>query len=425
MNIAAQHYHSQLTSTQQTAKSHDLLFINKRLNEGSEEGLQVTGPLQPDQEKRPRQTHASHSQHRGEISGGESNNGRDPSCQQPDQRYRTRQSHSRQDTLDHEPSQRKPDQYLDAAKSNTASDQSSSKSNNAGSSDTNSKVSTAAVIIADTLALPHPDCSFDFAICIAVIHHLSTRERRVKAVSHIVSKLRTNARSRSSGELYRSLQRNARNSSSRSPGRNDPADGGGGDRKSNLGCDEGSQSELESVRDLAMEGEGGRAAVGDRIGSDTLPGQALIFVWALEQKSSRRGFDTGDSQDQLVPWVLKPDPNTRSTKQRRLKPSKESASAKMNAEGQCSAVSQAEPCNDDGQDRALTNDAIAGNANQHINQETREKLSEKTFHRFYHLYQEGELESECAEAGASVVEKGFDRDNWWVIVEPGNEAEGR
>ncbi|KAJ9504391.1 tRNA methyltransferase, has a role in tRNA modification [Exophiala xenobiotica] len=84
-------------------------------------------------------------------------------------------------------------------------------------------------------------------------------------------------------------------------------------------------------------------------------GQALIFVWALEQKNSRRGWDTGHDQDVLVPWVLKPEHNT--------KP--ESAT---------------------------------------------------TYHRYYHLYHEGELEEDAKTAGARIVRSGFDRDNWWIII---------
>lgn len=45
--------------------------------------------------------------------------------------------------------------------------------------------------IADGLALPHPDNTFDFAISIAVIHHFSTTQRRVDAIKHILTKLRT------------------------------------------------------------------------------------------------------------------------------------------------------------------------------------------------------------------------------------------
>lgn len=34
-------------------------------------------------------------------------------------------------------------------------------------------------------------------------------------------------------------------------------------------------------------------------------GKALIYVWALEQKSSRRGWDESSEQDVMVPWKTK------------------------------------------------------------------------------------------------------------------------
>jgi len=82
-------------------------------------------------------------------------------------------------------------------------------------------------IVADTLALPHQAGRFDFAISIAVVHHLSTPERRREAI----------------------------------------------------------QSILECLR----KGHG----------------KALVYVWALEQKGSRRGWDEGGEQDVMVPWVMK------------------------------------------------------------------------------------------------------------------------
>jgi tRNA (uracil-5-)-methyltransferase TRM9 len=78
--------------------------------------------------------------------------------------------------------------------------------------------------------VPHPAAKFDFAISIAVIHHLSTRDRRVEAIKSIL-------------EL--------------------------------LHCD------------------------------TQIPGKVLLYVWALEQKSSRRGWEEGGEQDVMVPWVLK------------------------------------------------------------------------------------------------------------------------
>jgi tRNA (uracil-5-)-methyltransferase TRM9 len=79
-------------------------------------------------------------------------------------------------------------------------------------------------------------------------------------------------------------------------------------------------------------------------------------VWALEQKGSRRGWDEGDEQDVMVPWVLK--------------------SGKGSTE------------------------------------------ADKTFQRYYHLYKKGELEEDVQRAGGVVLESGYEKDNWWAIASP-------
>lgn len=84
-------------------------------------------------------------------------------------------------------------------------------------------------------------------------------------------------------------------------------------------------------------------------------GRALFFVWALEQKGSRRGWDEGDEQDVMVPWVI--------------------------------------------------TGGSAGDGKE-----------SKTFHRYYHLYRRGELEHDVIKAGGDVVDSGYERDNWWVIA---------
>ncbi|KAF4627487.1 hypothetical protein G7Y89_g10669 [Cudoniella acicularis] len=123
-------------------------------------------------------------------------------------------------------------------------------------------------VVADTLALPHQKGRFDFAISIAVVHHLSTRERRREAVHCI----------------------------------------------------------LETLRD---------------------GGKALVYVWALEQKNSRRGWDEGHDQDVMVPWVMK--------------------TSKKNV-------------GEDGE-------------------------TEKTFQRYYHLYRKGELEEDVTIGGRSAEDQ--------------------
>lgn len=146
------------------------------------------------------------------------------------------------------------------------------------------------VIVADTLHLPHPPQAFDFAISIAVVHHLSTPERRVQAVESILDTLK-------------------------------------------------------------------------------LGGKALIYVWALEQESSRRGWTEQDAQDVMVPWVM------RGSKKER---------------------------------KAAERDEAA---------EEHSQGGDRTFHRYYHLYRQGELEHDVQAAGGNVAEAGYEKDNWWVVAE--------
>jgi tRNA (uracil-5-)-methyltransferase TRM9 len=150
-----------------------------------------------------------------------------------------------------------------------------------------------AVIVADNLFLPHPRLSFDFAISIAVVHHLSTRDRRVQAIAALLECLR--------------------------PG-----------------------------------------------------GKALVYVWALEQKESRRGWDEGMDQDVMVPWVIKG---------KKKKPKE-----------------------------APSPDAVRS--------ETGEGKVDKVYKRYYHLYRRGELEEDVVAAGGTVVEAGYEKDNWWAIASP-------
>ncbi|KAL2675017.1 hypothetical protein Neosp_011197 [[Neocosmospora] mangrovei] len=140
--------------------------------------------------------------------------------------------------------------------------------------DDDPRVSDVDVAVADGFALPYRRAAADFVICIAVVHHMSTRVRRQEAVAAL----------------------------------------------------------LDCVTPKA--------------------GRVLVYVWALEQASSRRGWDTGSDQDRLVSWVMR-------------KPKGEEPGG--------------------------------------------------TYQRYYHLYREGELEEDVVAAGGKVEESGYERDNWWVV----------
>jgi tRNA (uracil-5-)-methyltransferase TRM9 len=164
-----------------------------------------------------------------------------------------------------------------------------------------------AVAVADILALPHPLATFDFAISIAVVHHLSTSERRSEAIASILAHLK--------------------------PG-----------------------------------------------------GKALVYVWALEQEGSRRGWGEGGEQDVMVPWVMKA-----------------KVVKKVKGKGRRGGRKDGE---------SVGEGESEGEQEQQPQQE-----ADKTFHRYYHLYRQGELEEDVREAGGVVVESGYEKDNWWAIAE--------
>lgn len=186
------------------------------------------------------------------------------------------------------------------------------------------------VVVSDMLCLPHPNASFDFAICIAAIHHLATAARRIEAIRSLLATLRLS----------------------------------------------------ECVPEVTDNSSGARIRDSERKPT----GRILIYVWALEQKNSRRGWDSGDEQDVMVPWVMKGQGQI---------PVSESGKAQRS--GQVVNVEA------DGKDKG--------------SHRLPEKF-EQTFHRYYHLYRAGELELDIHSAGGRVLDSGYESDNWWAIATP-------
>lgn len=179
------------------------------------------------------------------------------------------------------------------------------------------------LLVCDGLQLPHRDNTFDFAISIAVVHHWSSRDRRVAAIQHIISKLRPQ-------------------------------------------------------------------------------GELLLYCWALEQRNSRRGYHEGMNQDVLVPWVLSPSPNEQSAKTSTSSTERPDLTH-VPLKERSTYITQWK------QDQARKRAEQSSSLLQQPNTETK--------YRFYHLYREGELEEDCKSAGGVVLRSGYERDNWYVIVQ--------
>ncbi|KAG8164520.1 hypothetical protein KVR01_006438 [Diaporthe batatas] len=277
-------------------------------------------------------------------------------------------------------------------------------------------IAGADAVTADSLLLPFREAGADFVICIAVIHHLSTRERRVDAIR----------------QLLRCVRR-----------------GEGGSTSA------GVTTQPHDVHDAAGAAKG----AADAQGSSSTSGQVLVYVWALEQSGSRRGWAEGGEQDLLVPWVMKAPQQKKAKVKGQKKQDRRNKQAEDGAEaeeaktqhvdrstvqhGGASGGEEGDWKSDGGkrqrqrqqqqhrcqqpeqkrqhaQDEAVAadatadpgtaeNDVAAGNAQQAAH-------TDKTFHRYYHLYRKGELEEEVIAAGGSVLSSGYERDNWWVIA---------
>lgn len=274
------------------------------------------------------------------------------------------------------------------------------------------------VLVADGLSLPFREGRADFAICIAVIHHMSTRTRRQEAIRQLLKCVR--------------------------PG-----------------------------------------------------GQVMVYVWALEQGESRRGWDEGGEQDLLVPWVLKsqqpkpkkekqPKASKQTKKQRKQQqtqeqtqtqtqmqeqeqeqehgantqvqnstepqeaiaaarnvgekveaptsssttssPSipKDTSTAVIGSDGPGAGVTEPASADADAAAAAATAtatatpDADAGGSNAKAKTEktadTGGVAADPVFNRYYHLYRKGELEEDVLAARGAVVMSGYERDNWWVVA---------
>ncbi len=112
--------------------------------------------------------------------------------------------------------------------------------------------------------------------------------------------------------------------------------------------------------------------------------QGLIYVWALEQKTSRRGWDIDNPQDVMVPWVTKKRPG----------PHTERSQAGSSCHG------------------LYRDQQSPGNSEPIVSQE-----KTVTLQRYYHLYRAGELQEDIVAGGGVVLTSGYEKDNWWATAQ--------
>ncbi|XBW35503.1 hypothetical protein QEN19_001076 [Hanseniaspora menglaensis] len=152
-------------------------------------------------------------------------------------------------------------------------------------------------------------------------------------------------------------------------------------------------------------------------------GEALIYVWALEQESSRRGYDSSMEQDILVPWVLEGEFKANKTENELNKKSREGKKIiKERSKPDLSTVPKEQRSEvirlwkeEQSEIRRIEAENEVKRAEEKKQQE--EELKKKnTKYRYYHMYKAGELEGNILQTGLfEIVRAGYERDNWWCV----------
>ncbi|KAL6925853.1 hypothetical protein ACO0SA_000455 [Hanseniaspora valbyensis] len=156
-------------------------------------------------------------------------------------------------------------------------------------------------------------------------------------------------------------------------------------------------------------------------------GEALIYVWALEQKDSRRGYNDSMEQDILVPWVLegefKETKSEEETKNNNKNVPKEGKKAiKERSKPDLSNVPKEKRSEviriwkeEQAEKRRLKAEKEARELEEKKKKEEEIKLK-NTKYRYYHMYKSGELEENILRTEIfEIVNSGYERDNWWCI----------
>ncbi|XP_068440200.1 alkylated DNA repair protein alkB homolog 8 [Clinocottus analis] len=285
--------------------------------------------------------------------------------------------------------------------------------------------------VSDALSVPLQTASCDACISIAVIHHFSTQERRLAAVRELVRLLKPGGRAliyvwAFEQEYNKQRSKYLKDQSKEHPESSVPTEytQPAGDSQEPHG-----KSSIHTSRHL----EDNDRPVNDI--QDVIDGKISVHT-------NRTAFNT---QDLLVPWHLKEGKKTVEEESREGgKKNKRKEKSKKTLGNICSAYSSSSiaklDCNPDPSPGGLSNmcpgsgldtsdsthspdskPSASGDTTQTPSPALKSESESSpvpVFHRYYHVFQQGELEQLCGqEAGVKVQSSYHDQGNWCVILE--------
>ncbi|CAL9683877.1 unnamed protein product [Knipowitschia caucasica] len=224
------------------------------------------------------------------------------------------------------------------------------------------------VFVSDALSVPLRTASCDACISIAVIHHFSTPKRRIEAVCELVRLLRPGGQALIYVWAFEQEYNKQKSKYLK-------------DSKDSISTEHGSNGESSAQRIKSVED-------GDIESNMSSPPK--VTQGRLSVHTNRTAFNT---QDLLVPWHLK------DGKREHVK--EETQGCQKNSTA--SIKTGNEPPSPGLQDKSQSSTAA---------------VSAPVFHRYYHVFQKGELEQLCGQvAGVKVLSSYHDQGNWCVILQ--------
>ncbi|XP_027136276.1 alkylated DNA repair protein alkB homolog 8 isoform X2 [Larimichthys crocea] len=277
------------------------------------------------------------------------------------------------------------------------------------------------VFVSDALSVPLRTASCDACISIAVIHHFSTQERRLAAVRELVRLLKPGGRAliyvwAFEQEYNKQRSKYLKDQNKERPENHSPSDNTSEDSQEPHG-----KASIQTSRCL------------EDSPVDDLQCVSKVSDGKLSVHTNRTAFNT---QDLLVPWHLK-DGKRRGQEESGEGVKKDTKKEKSKKTYNSITTSDCNPdpspgfetsvpsgSGQDTSDAAHSSDSkpSASDDTTQTSTSTRKSQSESSptpvFHRYYHVFQQGELEQLCGQvAGVKVQSSYHDQGNWCVILE--------
>ncbi|XP_029027315.1 alkylated DNA repair protein alkB homolog 8 [Betta splendens] len=251
--------------------------------------------------------------------------------------------------------------------------------------------------VSDALSVPLRTASCDACISIAVIHHFSTQERRLAAVRELVRLLKPGGRALIYVWAFEQEYNKKKSKYLKDHSKN---------HSPILGTPEDDYKPADKVQDVGKVSDG-----------------------KLGMHTNRTTFNT---QDLLVPWHLKEarrnreremDESRKKDKKEKLKKTSGNSCSTTSVSGTTPLDCNAEPClgcdsnMSDPRDATQGTDDVTQRSSTTGTSES-ESSPAPIFHRYYHVFQHGELEQLCTQVeGVKVQSSYHDQGNWCVILE--------